>query len=393
MKTKICVIGAGTAGIVSVLSVLNSAKRNKVDVQVTCMYDPSVPTVQVGESTSSPILNLLTDLIGFRVLKDLESIDGTLKYGSKYVNWSDKDFFVHHQQPAIHLNSAKFSFWVLEKLLEKFPNTFTSVHDNVLSLDTVDDQAVIKGNNATYAYDYVIDCRGFPSKEQLKSDTYKEPTFTSVNSVIIYPEFEKYDEMYTTAQAHKNGWMFQIPLTFRKAFGYLYNNNITSEQQATDDFLKIKPNVDITKTRKLSWTSFYRTTAVDGRILYSGNKLFFFEPSQGFPLHYYAVFADYFVYCISTKCNISEEVNYYYQDVLSDIQDVIAMTYQADVEFDSKFWRYANQQSYKRLNSSKKFLDWCNDYNSKTHFASHSNEIMFSLIEGMNIDLTKFRNT
>ena len=97
MKSKICVIGAGTAGIVSVLSVLNSAKRNNVDVQVTCMYDPNVPTIQVGESTISPILNLLTELIGFRVLKDLESIDGTLKYGSKYVNWSEKDFFVHHQ--------------------------------------------------------------------------------------------------------------------------------------------------------------------------------------------------------------------------------------------------------------------------------------------------------
>jgi hypothetical protein len=38
-----------------------------------------------------------------RVLDNLPEIDGTIKYGVKYVNWSKKDFYVNHIEPAIHL--------------------------------------------------------------------------------------------------------------------------------------------------------------------------------------------------------------------------------------------------------------------------------------------------
>lgn len=388
---KICVIGAGTAGVVSVLAILNAAKRENVNVQVTCMYDPLLPTIQVGESTSSPILGLLTELIDFRVLKDLNDIDGTLKYGSKYVDWNTNEFFVHHIQPAIHLNSAKFSFWVLEKLIEKFPSTFTTIHDTITNLHNNGDSATIVGKKSSYEYDYVIDCRGFPSLEELETDNYIEPTFSSVNSVIIYPEFKTYNEMYTTSQAHSNGWLFEIPLTFRKAFGYLYNKDVTSKEQAIEDFKALRPNIDIEKTRQLSWTSFYRKNIVNNRIMYSGNKLFFFEPSQGFPLHYYAVFADFLIHSIGKKLNVEETLNKYYTDIIEDIQDVIALTYQANTKFDSNFWKYAKQYSRERLLSSNKFITWCNDYQSYTHFASHSNEIMFSLINGMGIDLEVFK--
>lgn len=389
---KICVIGAGTAGVISILAMLNASRRENFDLQITCIHDPSIPTIQVGESTSSPILGLITELLDFRVLRDIDEIDGTIKYGSKYVNWGTEDFFVNHIEPAIHLNSAKFSFWVLDKLTTKFPNNFTVIKDKITSIENNNGVATVEGNKASYTYDYVIDSTGFPTEEELKSDLYIDPTFTSVNSVIIYPEFEKYNEMYTTSTAHENGWMFNIPLTFRKAHGYLYNKDITSYKEAAEDFSNFNSIVDINKTRHLEWSTFYRKNIVDQNTIYLGNKLYFFEPSQGFPLHYYAVFADIAIHCLANNIDIEEHLNSYYLNIIEDIQDVIALTYQANVPYESDFWSYAKSSSYNRLIKSKKFVDWCNNPSNHTHFASHSNEIMFTLIEGMNIDMSKFKD-
>lgn len=385
---KICIAGAGTAGVVSILAMLNAAKREKIDLQVTCIYDPGIPTAQVGESTSSIILDLLVEIVDFRVLRDLPEIDGTIKYGSKYINWGNNDFFVNHVAPAIHINSAKFSDWVLNKLKEKYSN-FTIINDSILEIKN---NGVVIGNKGTYTYDYVIDSTGSPTEKDLNSDNYLEPNFTSVNAVIIQPEFESYNELYTTSVAHKNGWMFGIPLTFRKAHGYLYNKDITTFDEAYEDFSKINPLVSKDTIRKINWPTYYRKQIIDNKKIYLGNKLYFFEPSQGFPLHYYAVFSDIAIHCLATNKDINNYLNEYYLNCIDDIQDVIALTYQADIPYKSDFWSYAKSSSTQRLKKSSKFLDWVKNYENYSHFSSHSNEIMFTLINGMNINMDTFND-
>jgi len=384
---KLCVIGAGTASTASVLGMINALKSRKQQFQITCIHDPNSPTIQVGESTSTPILNLLTDVLNFRVLKDLPEVDGTLKYGVKYSGWGSKDFFVHHATPAIHLNSAKFSFWALKRFKEMYADCFQEIHDKIIDIKNHEDHAIAVGERASYVYDYIIDCRGFPTQREMNSDEYIIPQFTSVNSVIISPEFKKYNEMYTTSIAHRDGWMFGIPLEHRKAFGYLYNNNVTTYEEAIENFKKIKglTDSDIEKTRKLSWTYFYKKKAIDKRVLISGNKLFFFEPSQGFPLHYYLVLADALIDCICSGRDVEASLNSFYKKVVEEVLDVIAFTYQANVDFDSKFWNYVKQASSEHLNNSPKFIEWRN--NPTTNYASHSPEIMKYLIDGLEIDL------
>lgn len=389
---KFCVVGAGTASTVSILGLINALKIRKQSFQITCMHNPKQPTIQVGESTSTPVLALLNSVLNFRVLRDLPDLDGTLKYGTKYINWSDKDFFVHHTGPAIHLNSAKFSLWALDQFNKQYPESFNEIHDTVLDIKNENNRAVIYGISATYIYDYVIDCRGFPTAQELNSEAYVEPEFTSVNSVIIYPELKEYHELYTTSQAHKDGWMFGIPLTYRKAWGYLYNNNVTSNNEALENFKELKEltTEQIANTRQFSWTSFYRKIALDGRILYSGNKLYFFEPSQGFPLHYYLALADILVNEIFDSTDPQVGLNKFYQQHIADIQDVIAFTYQANVNFDSKFWNYAKNKSSLKLKNSSKFVNWVKTPTNYTHYASHSTEIMQYLTEGLQIDLSQY---
>lgn len=384
---KLCVIGAGTASTASILSMINALKTRKKEFQITCIYDPAVETIQVGESTSTPLLNLLTEVLGFRVLRDLPEVDGTLKYGVKYTNWGSNEFFVHHTTAAIHLNSAKFSYWALEKFKDQYKDSFQVIHDKVIDVKNQDNQAVVVAGRASYIYDYVIDCRGFPSKDQINSNEYHNPEFVSVNSVIIFPEFKKYPEMFTSSQATQDGWMFGIPLEHRKAFGYLYNSNITSFEEAKENFKRLKglSDEDLEKTRKLSWTYFYKKTALNGRILTSGNKLFFFEPNQGFPLHYYLVLADALIDCIYSGRDVEDSINSFYQRIIEEVLDVIALTYQAGVPFESKFWQITKQASKKHLLKSKKFNNWRQNLNE--YYASHSPEIMKYLLSGMEIDL------
>jgi hypothetical protein len=387
---RICVIGAGTGGVVSVLSLIN---RLKDQCKVTCMYDPSIPTIQVGESTSSAILELLKSSIGFRILRDLPEVDGTLKYGSKYFNWSSTDFFVYGEDPALHLNSAKFSFWVLDKVKELYPTIYNEIHTKVESIEIKKYTTVI---NNEHEFDFVFDCRGFPNAEELKTG-YLKPKFESVNSAIIFPEFTKYDEMYSSSYGTRNGWMFGIPLTHRKAWGYLYNNNFTSKEEAIEDFKQIKnlTDEDIAKTRSLSWTSFYKEKAMEGSLIYSGNKLLFFEPGQGLALHYYMVLADYLAHLIQKRFDLEtiiNKINYFHTEVASDFQDLIAMNYNGTPIYDSAFWRYAKQSTTDRLANSRHWRDWASNPSDYKQFSIHANEVMLDMVKGFQVDLTQYKN-
>jgi hypothetical protein len=69
---------------------------------------------------------------------------------------------------------------------------------------------------------------------------------------------------------HRNGWMFQIPLTTRKTSGYLYNKELTSYDEAVKDFCKLK-NIDeniVYNLRHFSWEERYRKNPTEMEIYY-----------------------------------------------------------------------------------------------------------------------------
>jgi hypothetical protein len=97
------------------------------------------------------------------------------------------------------------------------------------------------------------------------------------------------------------------------------------------------------------------------------------------------VLADALIDCICSGRDVEASLNSFYKKVVEEVLDVIAFTYQANVDFDSKFWNYVKQASSEHLNNSPKFIEWRN--NPTTNYASHSPEIMKYLIDGLEIDL------
>jgi len=400
-KMKIGIFGAGTASAVTLLNLfkaLNGHYKDK-DVQVDCIYDPVIPTIAVGEGVTLVILNSLQKVLGFSVIDDLKEIDGSIRWGAKYF-WKEahgSDFNIDYEYPGMHFNSEKFSYWVLDKLDKKFDN-FNIIKSKVVDVKQGSQSVFVTTEIGTNTYDYVIDCRGAPSKEELESGNYDFPAFTSVNSVILYPELGKFDEPYTSAHSHPDGWMFGIPLPHRKAYGYLYNNNFTSQEDAINNFSKLK-NIDASTLRKFSWRPYFRKKAMDNRILYMGNRLYFFEPHHQLPLLHYHFLSYKFVdelFTFQTVREFNDSMNEWNQKMLIGLQDIIAINYVGDNNYSTPFWDYAKKESFDHLSKSSVFLKFAkevltNGWTPNAKLAIHDAHLAKSYIQGYKIDLTRFK--
>ena len=386
---KICVSGAGSASAVSLLSLFKFPfLYNKFEIN--CIYDPNIPTLEVGESTSRHVLKLLAFVIGFNE-NNFNDIDCTFKRFTRY-NWTKangKDFDVS-STPGLHINSKKFSFFVLNKLKNKFKN-FKVINDNIQSLSSNNSKVTVQCNCGNYDYDFVIDCRNIVDEFD---ENYCVPVFESVNSVILYTDYKNYNEDFTSAYVHENGWMFGIPLQNRKTFGYLYNNKITSDSDAINHFSELK-DVDASNIRKLSWKQLYRKKIIQDRVMCIGGNLFFFDPHHSLPLHYYVgVLLNHIPTIVNDLNNIPyDNINSLHYQHMQEIQDLIALNYVGKNNMKSDFWNYAMIGSYNRLSSSKYFTDWAKKSiasNKIGEFSFHDESLMTSYINGYNIDYKKF---
>jgi hypothetical protein len=395
---KIGVIGGGSAGAVALLTILDKILFDGMfHVELYCIHDPNKPPINVGESASSFLLQVIHSSLNFCVIRDLEDLKGTLKFGTNY-NWEEVNgskFFANTGAPGLHIDSTIFSTYVIKKINENYDN-FYEVHDNVKSISQDNTEVTVYGANYTYKFDYVIDCTGFASKEDLDSGKNVLPEFESVNSVILYPEQKKYDEMYTTLIAHKNGYMFGIPLTYRKTWGYLYNNKFTTKEEALNDFAKIK-GIDTSSLRSFSWQPSYRLSPLDGRVLTMGNKLFFFEPFGAFQMHYYigvmkATLSEIFNEVTGKQLEAIVKENHIKN--IEQIQDVLAINYCGENKCNSKFWNYATKASRDRLKKSKSFQEWIlsKPKHKFNKYWSFEPLLLNELIKGYKIDLNSLKN-
>jgi hypothetical protein len=393
---KIGIIGAGTASAIALLQIFETILDNNMyGAEVVCIYNPDIPVTHVGESTGPWLPYQLFRVLDFFAPEDMPKFDSTLRWGNKY-HWDKNQFFVNHGSPGMHVNSEKFSFYVINKLEEMYLN-FKSIQDSVTGIIQDTNSVTVTGTSTEYTFDYLIDCRGTPTQEELNSDAYARPDFIGVNSVILYPDFKEYKEDFTSMYSHNNGWMFGVPLTHRKAFGYLYNNRKTTEQDARIDFEKLK-KIDTTDLRCFTWQQYYRKSPLDKRVLYLGNKLFFFEPSGAIPLFWYMRLTKQFfstIISINSNTALESHMNKIYSIGINAIQDLVALNYVGDSSPNSEFWIDAKNNSFVRLKNSKRFTEWVSNNIRKQHYADFwqwNGQTMQQYVNGYQIDLSKFLN-
>jgi len=414
MPLNIAVIGRGSIGMISTLQLITKLHEFSVleNSNITVFYDPRIPEVSVGEATTWIVADLLNRTLGEDIDSILDEVNATLRKGGEF-NWENatgNNFVIDYDSYGIHFDSSIFSKFVLEKLRERFPN-LTVVEENV---HTINNRVI----NYKYSFDFILNSSGSPSKEELLyGKNYITPNFVSVNSVLLYQhkgDFSSQEFSYSTF--HNNGWMFGIPLRHRKAFGYLYNRDITTKEEGLEEFHSLlnKEVGDIqdleNKVINIKWNFYYRKQILSEGEVFLGNKVYFFEPAQALPIHFYFNQLENILpklitlYINEGTINTEDplytlleyEVNKVYDTEIFEALNILAFNYSGDVENPSRFWSITGEKAREFLRHSPSFQAWIKEHeecnNCFPGFWSHDPGLMYSYINNLDINIKELKN-
>lgn len=330
---KIAILGAGSAGILTTGCILKDFKNRGIDCDVTHIFDPNIPILGVGESTTSEVTFAIGQAFDFIFATEAEELNSTTKYGTHYINWREHDIIFPFQTGyhAVHFDARDFAKMGLDRLKKLYPN-YTLLEQNWKD-EQADD------------YDYVIDCRGRPED----FTDYKECDLI-LNSALVYDDPEPSDFGFTRHVAHKYGWMFVIPLQHRTSHGLLYNDKFASRLEAEEELMRITAATkdDRENFRTFSIKPYYCKKTVNGKMLKNGNRAVFFEPMSANSLYMATkntqILSDYMRGEITQdEANELCILNY------RAVEDLINLIYHGGSIYENKFWDWAKDRATNNL--------------------------------------------
>lgn len=348
---NIAVVGVGTAGIMSLCHMLRWTNAT-----VTSIYNPSAKILGIGESMDPSFLSTLYEGSGFLFLEDAKELDATLKLGVTWKNWRPIDFNAYMSPPAygVHFNNFNLKDYCFKRFKDKWNNRFKTLKGNVSHLKNIGDSVSVVVNDVEYNFDYVIDCRGFP-----KDLTEYQLVDLPVNHCLVNVINEPGDWNTTICQAHSNGWMFGIPLQTRQGWGYLYNDIITTKEDAIKDIERIfkKSNLSL---NEFSFKSYYTKTFFDGRILKNGNSALFYEPIEALSGFFYSVVLRYLIDYLNNRYSV-DRIN---DDLIKSSKELelfINYLYHGGSTFDSEFWKIIKKKTTEKLTTDQQWQKTISD--------------------------------
>ncbi len=329
MKNKIAIVGAGSAGCITALHYYYYG-RDTFDISI--YHSPEEhPIERVGQGTVPGVVKLIGNTLDFSWYKN--PIDSTYKTGIMYEDWGKKQDKIFHpfnmNQMSMHFIPQKLSNTTLESgFFEVIEKTIT---DPEKEIDA----------------DFIFDCRGRHNRDDSNYDTLINP----LNSVLLYKKDGIDQELeYTRSVATPNGWTFVIPNIDSVSYGYLYNNTITSLEEAKNDFLERfgLPDID----DKLTFENYMaRNIFVGERTILQGNMFGFIEPMEATSLALYQEICRH-VWDVMFGVGPASVYNSAVRSKMKEIETFILWHYQNGSKYDTPFWDYAKSLPF---NPDEKF--------------------------------------
>lgn len=339
MTEKIAIVGAGNAGCISALNLHYLKMTEEYDVgEIEIYYDPNVPIERVGQGTQFNVRETIFDVLDLDWVEK-NHIKATTKQGIRYKGWGKKnpDFFHSFRSGAVamHYVPKLFSERVLDSgLFNVVEKAITNPEEEI---------------DATY----IIDCRGRPSE---LDDSYQRLT-NPINSVILArKEGADPSLLWTEHITTPNGWTFVIPNHDSISYGYLYNNTITTKEDAEKDFIE---RFDVEPDGYLSFDNYVAKDMWRGeKTILNGNLFSFIEPMEAVASLIHHNISECF-YDVMIGAKSREEVNENINKELIQVQDFILWHYKNGSTYDTPFWQYAQSLPYSNESELFEHVEKC----------------------------------
>lgn len=274
---RIAVIGGGTAGFMAAAHV----STYHPDASLVHIFDPRISTIGVGEGTNPDFPPWLLGVTGLGHEDLVRECSMTMKYGIRYENWGRRTpQFVHNFYPigktaAFHLSAAK----LVDLLARYVRGTRLTRRVSAVSSTGVDAKITLE-DGETIEADLVVDARGFP--KELDGEVL------TIGLIPTNAAFIRRGPVATFQAAMRNiarphGWVFVVPLTTHTAYGYVYNHNLSSRDEVSEDLdaLLAAERIEAeSEARSLTFPTFVRRRVFDGSLLRIGNTASFIEPLE-----------------------------------------------------------------------------------------------------------------
>ena len=323
---KITVLGRGNAGCLTALY-YSYYTRNQKDIHIELIHDPDIPPEKVGQATVLEPPGLLWKALGINWYDN--PIDATPILCILYENWGKKNHKFFHPFPlndvTIHYTPSRLQDVILES------GYFDVKEKHIDDYNQIDS-------------DFIFDCRG---RNTNKQDDYYN-LINPVNSVLLGESNSKEcDINWTRAVATPDGWTFVIPKTTQNtSYGYLYNDKITSIEEASANFEKLFDfsKGEIEKKTSLKFNNYIaKRPIIDDRIILGGNRLFFLEPLEATAIQAYLFWAQRtFWWIIDKRSNPNFATQELYK-YTTQLQNFILWHYVFGSKYNTPFWRYAQE--------------------------------------------------
>ena len=395
-KYKITVVGGGTAGVMSA-TYLKSYWGDLVDV--TMVYDHNKPGIGVGESLT-PMFDKYLSTVGISTIELIQHCNATIKLGLKFKNWTTQGHEWIHSFPiseafdsadktvsyfnavdaydilndqyensynydefyfdnnlifgadistyrhALHIDANVVGRYIESKFKDKI-NIIDGIVNNV-EVENREIKSITLLSGETITSNLFIDASGL-GQAMFK---HLDPEWISVedqlptNRTIPNPLFKEYDYLppYTTAEATKNGWILDVPLSNRRGTGYVYSSKFTTDQEAKEDFnqwLIKNHNVELQSDRVIKFSNGYWKDQWIGNCIAIGLSSGFVEPLEATSLHNAFVQLDALtsMYSLVESQHVVKKYNAFSKSIYEDCFEYIRFFYHTK-RTDSEFWRY-----------------------------------------------------
>ena len=332
---NIAIIGKGTSSIITSLVLLKGGHN------ITIFYDPETPHINVGESTTPHIQQLIYETLGINIHDMVDREIFSYKMGINFVNWGKGNPFHHNfanGSVAHHFETKIFNHFIHQYLEQN--KLISYISEKVNHIDAAENRVII--NEKTF--DFVVNCAGWES-----DDNYITPFFSTVNSAQLFVDDLEYDNTHTLHLATEDGWQFGLPFPHKNIFkcGYLYNNNLISHEEVTS-----KLNKHVYET--FSWKPRYaKQIFKHPRIALNGNRLFFLEPLQALSLYYTYNFALLISEYLDNICSEQfDTINFRYNIEMWSYQLGLAYHYQYGSIHSTEFWKKIQSKAKTVMESS-----------------------------------------